>query len=100
METERNLVSSQVLDADDGVSGNWCVFKYIETNIAFFRKKFLTKASLFCCNELNTQDNEQIPLQSQKQVARSLAESGYPLAAYLPHLSPHHFLPKVRKWAF
>ena len=30
-----------------------------------------------------------------QQVARSLAESGYPLAAYLPHLSPHHFLPKV-----
>ena len=32
----------------------------------------------------------------EQQVARSLAESGYPLAAYLPHLSPHHFLPKVR----
>ena len=33
---------------------------------------------------------------AEQQVARSLAESGYPLAAYLPHLSPHHFLPKVR----
>ena len=44
METERNLVSSQVLDADDGVSGNWCVFKYIETSIAFFFKEIFDKS--------------------------------------------------------
>jgi len=32
----------------------------------------------------------------ERSMARTLAESGYPLAAYLPHLSlpPHHFLPK------
>ena len=32
----------------------------------------------------------------ERNMARTLAESGYPLAAYLPHLSlpPHHFLPK------
>ena len=44
METERNLVSSQVLDADDGVFGNWCIFKYIETNIAFFQNDIFDKS--------------------------------------------------------